>query len=69
MFQSVLYKVHEHTDVFVDGGLLCNYPIHAFDGRCFKMRNSSETSYLFINNENEVRRPTEASFLKVQTTD
>jgi len=20
------------SDVFVDGGLLCNYPIHAFDG-------------------------------------
>eukprot|EP00794_Sanderia_malayensis_P003397 gene3397-3887_t len=32
VFQSVLYKVHEDTDVYVDGGLLCNYPIHAFDG-------------------------------------
>eukprot|EP00112_Aurelia_sp_Birch-Aquarium-sp1_P010373 Seg2218.5 transcript_id=Seg2218.5/GoldUCD/mRNA.D3Y31 product="putative protein R571" protein_id=Seg2218.5/GoldUCD/D3Y31 len=39
VFQSVLYKVHEHTDVFVDGGLLCNYPIHAFDGWWLSMEN------------------------------
>ncbi|XP_065053655.1 uncharacterized protein LOC135682618 isoform X2 [Rhopilema esculentum] len=32
VFQSVKYKVNENTDVYVDGGLLCNYPIHAFDG-------------------------------------
>ena len=33
VFQSVRYKVHETEDIFVDGGLLCNYPIHAFDGK------------------------------------
>ena len=32
MFQSVPYRVNENTDLYVDGGLLCNYPIHAFDG-------------------------------------
>lgn len=33
VFQSVRYKLNEeNTDVYVDGGLLCNYPIHAFDG-------------------------------------
>jgi len=32
VFQSVRHRVHETTDLFVDGGLLCNYPIHAFDG-------------------------------------
>lgn len=32
VFQSVPYKVNENTDIYVDGGLLCNYPIHAFDG-------------------------------------
>lgn len=21
------------TDVYIDGGLLCNYPVHAFDGK------------------------------------
>ena len=33
VFQSVRHRVHETTDLFVDGGLLCNYPIHAFDGK------------------------------------
>ena len=34
VFQSVRYRLSEDTsDVFVDGGLLCNYPIHAFDGK------------------------------------
>lgn len=33
VFQSVRYRLSEDiSDVFVDGGLLCNYPIHAFDG-------------------------------------
>ena len=32
VFQSVKYVNDENTDVYVDGGLLCNYPIHAFDG-------------------------------------
>ena len=36
VFQSVKYKVNENTDVYVDGGLLCNYPIHAFDGESSK---------------------------------
>ena len=32
VFQSVPYKMTEVEDVYVDGGFLCNYPIHAFDG-------------------------------------
>ncbi|XP_005094079.1 uncharacterized protein LOC101851335 [Aplysia californica] len=32
MFQAVKHTVYGQTDVFVDGGVLCNYPIHCFDG-------------------------------------
>ncbi|EDV26731.1 uncharacterized protein TRIADDRAFT_55065 [Trichoplax adhaerens] len=44
IFQSVLHKNHEHFDVYVDGGLLCNYPIHAFDGWWLSMK--PEDSFL-----------------------
>ena len=33
VFQSVWYKMNEEEDNYVDGGFLCNYPIHAFDGK------------------------------------
>jgi len=32
VYQSVRYKTGDDNDLYVDGGLLCNYPIHAFDG-------------------------------------
>ena len=35
VFQPVLHK-DEYTgqwDYYVDGGVLCNYPIHSFDGK------------------------------------
>ncbi|EDO26835.1 predicted protein, partial [Nematostella vectensis] len=31
VFQSVREVNNDMEDVYVDGGLLCNYPIHAFD--------------------------------------
>lgn len=36
MFQSVFYRTPSgDTDVYVDGGLLVNYPIFAFDGKFY----------------------------------
>ncbi|XP_041365150.1 uncharacterized protein LOC121380414 [Gigantopelta aegis] len=32
VFMAIQYTMHGQTDTFVDGGLLCNYPIHSFDG-------------------------------------
>ncbi|KAL8564383.1 hypothetical protein ACOMHN_057405 [Nucella lapillus] len=32
LFSATKYTNHGQTDVFVDGGVLCNYPIHCFDG-------------------------------------
>ncbi|XP_064613811.1 uncharacterized protein LOC135477584 isoform X2 [Liolophura sinensis] len=32
MFSATKYTVFGHTDIFVDGGVLCNYPVHCFDG-------------------------------------
>ena len=32
VFQCVREMNNDYEDVYVDGGLLCNYPIHAFDG-------------------------------------
>jgi len=32
VFQSVKEVNNDYEDVYVDGGLLCNYPIHCFDG-------------------------------------
>ena len=34
VFQCVREMNNDYEDVYVDGGLLCNYPIHAFDGMC-----------------------------------
>ena len=27
--------MHHTDDLYIDGGLLCNYPIHAFDGKIY----------------------------------
>lgn len=32
MFEAVPYQRETYTDYYVDGGVLCNYPIHCFDG-------------------------------------
>ncbi|XP_041367006.1 uncharacterized protein LOC121381726 [Gigantopelta aegis] len=32
VFMAIKYTMHNHKDTFVDGGWLCNYPIHCFDG-------------------------------------
>ncbi|XP_055866055.1 uncharacterized protein LOC106061303 [Biomphalaria glabrata] len=32
LFRAVKHTLYGHTDIFVDGGVLCNYPIHCFDG-------------------------------------
>ncbi|XP_071966234.1 uncharacterized protein [Antedon mediterranea] len=32
LFGSVKYFNYGTTDIYVDGGLLCNYPVHCFDG-------------------------------------
>ena len=33
LFRTVRHKKYSEKDVYVDGGFLCNYPIHAFDGK------------------------------------
>ncbi|KAH9524746.1 hypothetical protein Btru_027688, partial [Bulinus truncatus] len=38
LFGAVEYTQHGHTDFFVDGGVLCNYPIHCFDGWWLSMK-------------------------------
>ncbi|KAK6167413.1 hypothetical protein SNE40_021447 [Patella caerulea] len=32
MFSATKYAAYGQTNVYVDGGVLCNYPIHCFDG-------------------------------------
>ncbi|KAK6194958.1 hypothetical protein SNE40_000482 [Patella caerulea] len=32
VYKAVKYKRNGETSVYVDGGVLCNYPIHCFDG-------------------------------------
>lgn len=38
LFRAQWYTNHGQTDVFVDGGVLCNYPIHCFDGWWLSMK-------------------------------
>ncbi|XP_069121516.1 uncharacterized protein YqhO-like [Argopecten irradians] len=40
LFQIVTYKsaFHLSSDTYVDGGILCNYPIHCFDGWWLSMK-------------------------------
>ncbi|KAK7494691.1 hypothetical protein BaRGS_00014089 [Batillaria attramentaria] len=44
LFRATKYTDHGQTDVFVDGGVLCNYPIHCFDGWWLSMK--PEDSFL-----------------------
>lgn len=44
LFKAVTETVNGSSDVFVDGGVLCNYPIHSFDGWWLSMK--SEDSFL-----------------------
>ncbi|XP_046356249.2 uncharacterized protein LOC124135092 [Haliotis rufescens] len=32
LFAPTVYSLHGTEDVFIDGGVLCNYPVHCFDG-------------------------------------
>ncbi|KAK2182160.1 hypothetical protein NP493_364g01050 [Ridgeia piscesae] len=36
--KPVCYKLNVKPELFVDGGLLCNYPIHSFDGWWLSMK-------------------------------
>ncbi|XP_071803371.1 uncharacterized protein [Asterias amurensis] len=38
LFCAVQYSQYGRTDLYVDGGLLCNYPIHCFDGWWLSMK-------------------------------
>ncbi|CAG5125631.1 unnamed protein product, partial [Candidula unifasciata] len=38
LFHAVKHTLHGQTDIFVDGGVLCNYPIHCFDGWWLSMK-------------------------------
>lgn len=44
LFRATTYTNHGQTDVYVDGGVLCNYPIHCFDGWWLSMK--PENSFL-----------------------
>ena len=35
MFQATKYTTNGETNTYVDGGVLCNYPIHSYDGECY----------------------------------
>ncbi|XP_033762792.1 uncharacterized protein LOC117344229 isoform X2 [Pecten maximus] len=38
MFQATQYTVNGETNLYVDGGVLCNYPVHCFDGWWLSMK-------------------------------
>ncbi|PVD30056.1 hypothetical protein C0Q70_09317 [Pomacea canaliculata] len=44
MFSALRYDHYGQKDVYVDGGVLCNYPIHCFDGWYLSM--SPEDSFV-----------------------
>ncbi|XP_034310167.2 uncharacterized protein [Magallana gigas] len=44
LFQAPNYKSYGETNLYVDGGVLCNYPIHCFDGWWLSM--DSKDSFL-----------------------
>ena len=33
LFQATQYETHGQENTYVDGGVLCNYPIHCYDGK------------------------------------
>nr|XP_054767014.1 uncharacterized protein LOC129274199 [Lytechinus pictus] len=38
VFCPFQWKYNDRTDLYVDGGLICNYPIHCFDGWWLSMK-------------------------------
>ncbi|KAK3109157.1 hypothetical protein FSP39_024196 [Pinctada imbricata] len=38
MFQATNYTVNGETNTYVDGGVICNYPIHCYDGWWLSMK-------------------------------
>ncbi|KAK0061354.1 hypothetical protein Bpfe_009160 [Biomphalaria pfeifferi] len=44
LFSAIFHGDHGQMDTYVDGGVLCNYPIHAFDGWYLSM--SPEDAFL-----------------------
>ncbi|XP_060069581.1 uncharacterized protein LOC132549645 isoform X2 [Ylistrum balloti] len=38
MFKATPYTVNGETNLYVDGGVLCNYPVHCFDGWWLSMK-------------------------------
>ncbi|XP_052071478.1 uncharacterized protein LOC127709846 [Mytilus californianus] len=44
MFKATTYTINGETNTYVDGGLLCNYPLHCFDGWWLSMK--PEDGYL-----------------------
>lgn len=42
VFEPVKYQLKGCTDLFVDGGMLCNFPIYVFDGE------STNRSFLIL---------------------
>ncbi len=48
LFQAIPYQQHSTVDYYVDGGLLCNFPIHCFDGKIVKF--ITFMHYIFVIN-------------------
>ncbi|XP_059164777.1 uncharacterized protein LOC131947543 [Physella acuta] len=59
LFTARFYDNHGRMDTYVDGGLLCNYPIHCFDGWCLSM--AKEDSFM-----HRVKSLRELPYLKSQ---
>ncbi|XP_059158385.1 uncharacterized protein LOC131942498 [Physella acuta] len=38
VFSPTIYDIHGQADTYVDGGVLCNYPLHCYDGWYLSMR-------------------------------
>lgn len=45
MFQATKYTQHGETNTYVDGGLICNYPVHCFDGKSVKYKQNFILSF------------------------
>ena len=40
VFQAVKIRNEQgQKDMYVDGGILCNYPVHVFDGKIYEIIN------------------------------
>lgn len=72
MFQAHRYEQHGQENTYVDGGVLCNYPINCYDGnlnillqklidtvyKIFIAKCSITTEVSYINLSKIVRKPT-----------